>query len=281
MRATSRAPSPPARSPPTPSAVPDRRFVRDLFAWLAPRYEQALLVYSLGQDLRWKHVMVDRLRLEDGAHALDLASGTGLVLDRLSHRLGDSSVLGLDVNRPMLRRSRDQNPGRRLIQATAEELPFRSNSFDVVTAAYLFKYVRLGRLAEEVRRVLRPGGRLAGYDFSRPRDQTLAGPLYAFYLRTVLPWLGRTRAPSDRGWSELLQFLSQIAENSGWEKRILPALASNGFYDIQLLPSMGGAITWVWATTAGRESRHLLSESDALGGPSESFQPSRETVGGR
>ncbi|MFZ0891106.1 MAG: class I SAM-dependent methyltransferase [Thermoplasmata archaeon] len=240
------------QSAPTEAVVPDRRFVHNLFSSLAPRYEEALLVYSLGQDLRWKRTMIDRLPLHRGDRALDLACGTGLVLDRLRRRLGSSSVTGLDPNRTMLTQPHRTSGARRLVQANAERIPFRDATFDVVTAGYLFKYVDLNQLCREMRRVLAPGGRIGGYDFSSPRRGTAAGRLYGVYLSRVLPWLGRHRGELQVNWRQLLEFLADVAERSGWEDRILLALRSNGFVDIRKIASLGGAITWIWARADDR-----------------------------
>ena len=236
--------------------VPDRQFVSNLFSSLAPRYEEALLVYSLGQDLRWKRTMIDRLPVQPGDRALDLACGTGLVLDRLSRQLGRSSVTGLDPNRTMLTQPQRTPRLGRLVQANAERIPFRDATFDVVTAGYLFKYVDLDLLFREVRRVLAPGGRIGGYDFSSPRRGTPVGRLYGVYLNRVLPWLGRHRGGLQVDWRQLLKFLADVAERSGWEDRILLALKSNGFVDIRRVASLGGAITWIWARVEGSRPTH-------------------------
>jgi ubiquinone/menaquinone biosynthesis methyltransferase len=233
----------PARSP----APPDRSFVSGLFNWLAPRYDEALQAYSLGQDMRWKEVLVGRLRVSPGERALDLACGTGGLLDRLSRAAGSDRVVGLDASRPMLRRGQSAAGRGRRIQADAEALPFTDRQFDVVTAGYLLKYVRLGPLLAEVFRVLRPGGRFGGYDFSAPRITTPSGRAYSLYLHRLLPWLGRIRSRSDPGWRTLFDFLSAVSETSGWESRIAAVLTATGFDQVRAVPSLGGAITWVWA----------------------------------
>lgn len=229
--------------------LPEPEFVRRLFSWLAPRYEEALLLYSMGLDLRWKHVLLAPLRPLPGERALDLACGTGLILDRLRRRLGHRAVVGLDSNRAMLLAHNRRSGAAPRVQAIAEALPFRSGSFDIVTAGYLPKYVRLEGFAREVHRVLRPGGRLAAYDFSRPTPDSF-GKLYALYLDRVLPWLGRRRDRSSPMWSTLLEFLRGIARQSGWEERIGIALRTAGFDSILLRPTLGGAVTWVWAVAA-------------------------------
>lgn len=233
------------------TVLPESEFVQGLFSWLAPRYDAALLLYTVGLDLHWKHELLAGLRPRPGERALDLACGTGLLMDRLARRLDRSSVVGLDPNRTMLvlpDRRADEAPR---VQGTAEALPFRTSSFDIVTAGYLPKYVRLDRLTKELCRVLRPGGRMAVYDFSRPTPDA-AGRLYALYLDRALPWLGRRRGQASRTWSLMFEFLRDTAHESGWEERIGPALREAGFESIHVRPSLGGSVTWVWAT-AGRD----------------------------
>ncbi len=229
--------------------------VQRLFSWLAPRYEDALLLYTFGLDLRWKHVLLAPVRPRPGERALDLGSGTGLILERLRRRLGLHAVVGLDPNRAMLLARDPRLRAAPRIQATTEALPLRSESFDLVTAGFLPKYVRLDPFAREVHRVLRPGGRLAVYDFSRPTPDVF-GRLYALYLDRVLPWLGRRRDPAAPMWSTLLEFLRDIARQSGWEERVEPALRAAGFDLVRRRRALGGAVTWVWAvaTTRSRPS---------------------------
>jgi demethylmenaquinone methyltransferase/2-methoxy-6-polyprenyl-1,4-benzoquinol methylase len=227
--------------------IPDRKFVRELFQGLAPRYNRLLLGYSLGQDLRWKHVLVRRLHAKEGELALDLACGTGLILDRLSRVLGASMTVGADINRPMLLEMAREGPFRPLVQADAERLPLVSKTFDIVTAGYLLKYVQLDRFFSEVARVLRPGGRFGGYDFSRPTHGTPAGRLYSIYLHRILPSLSGAVNRPQEGLRTLFEFLPHIAESSDWVSRLPGSLERAGFVGSEVVPSLGGAVTWVWA----------------------------------
>jgi demethylmenaquinone methyltransferase / 2-methoxy-6-polyprenyl-1,4-benzoquinol methylase len=239
-----------------PSGVPpDRKVVGSLFRALAPRYDRVLLAYSLGQDLRWKEVLVRGLRPVPGEHALDVACGTGLILDRLAKALGASAVVGVDANRAMLLASTHAGRAHPVLQANAEALPLADEAFDLVTAGYLLKYVRLDGFFREVARVLRPGGRFGGYDFSRPMHGTALGTLYAAYLHRVLPRMGRGGAPAPGDWREVFEFLSNLAESSGWEFRVAGALEGAGLTVREIRPSLGGAITWVWAAKRSNPPR--------------------------
>jgi demethylmenaquinone methyltransferase / 2-methoxy-6-polyprenyl-1,4-benzoquinol methylase len=223
--------------------VPDRRFVADLFERLAPRYNGVLLGYTFGQDLRWKEVLLRRMHPERGQNALDLACGTGLILDRLSGILGESHVTGADINRGMLLEMRRRLHPHAAVQSDAERLPFGADRFDLVTAGYLLKYVDLDRLCREVARVLRPGGQFGGYDFSRPVRHTVAGRLYSVFLHQFLPRIGRGAG----SWRSVFDFLPAVAESSRWEDRVGHALKGAGFSEVQVAPSLGGVVTWVWA----------------------------------
>jgi demethylmenaquinone methyltransferase / 2-methoxy-6-polyprenyl-1,4-benzoquinol methylase len=228
-------------------ALPDRDRVQALFDWLAPDYDVAVLTYSLAQDLRWKSELVRRLRPRRGERALDLACGTGLIYDRLERGLGRDSVVGLDLNRAMLTSARRDGHTRRVVRGDSVKLPFRDSAFDIVTAGYLFKYVALDRLSAEVRRMLRPGGRFGGYDFSAPITGTVSGRAYQQYLHNVLPLLGRRFGRRDQGWTTLMEFLAHIASTSGWETHVERDFRGAGFDRVEKIQSLGGAITWVWA----------------------------------
>jgi demethylmenaquinone methyltransferase/2-methoxy-6-polyprenyl-1,4-benzoquinol methylase len=241
--------------------VPDRRQVRALFDWLAPRYDAAVVGYSLGQDLRWKSELIRRIAPKAGERALDLATGTGLLYDRLARHLGPDRVVGLDVNWTMLRAARVGLGPRRTVRADSIRLPFRDGTFDVVTAGYLFKYVPLDALAREIRRVLRPGGRVGGYDFSSPRADRIDGAAYGVFLHRVLPQLGRWRDRGDPNWQGLFDFLDWVARGSRWEARIEGEFARAGLVAIERVPSLGGAITWVWAKAPAAPGRAERSPS--------------------
>ncbi len=174
------------------------RWVRRMFARIAPRYDLLNRLLSLGQDRRWRRLTALRVRqwLErPGARALDLCCGTGdllVFLARVSARTARPDVLlaGCDFCRPMLRLARRKLPEAALLEADALRLPVPDASLDLVTVAFGFR-----NLADyhaglaEMRRVLRPGGAAAILEFSQPTGRLLA-PLYAWYSRCVLPRVG-------------------------------------------------------------------------------------------
>src|SRR6185436_5703298 len=149
----------------------------------------------------WRKAMVSHVP-RDGGSVLDVATGTGLVAERLlaeGHR-----VTGLDQSPDMLAVARSRFGDRvDLVEASATEIPFAAASFDHLTFTYLLRYVDdpAATLAE-LARVVRPGGTVASLEFGVPRGP--ARGLWEAYVRTVLPLAGRA---VGHGWPAVGDFL--------------------------------------------------------------------------
>jgi SAM-dependent methyltransferase len=126
----------------------------------AVNYER-FFVPAIGAPLARDLVALAKLR--QGEHVLDLACGTGVVARLAADEVGDGVVVGVDVNPGMLAVARTAS-GERTIEwheAGAEGLPLGEGSFDVAFCQLALQFFsdRAGAL-REVRRVLRPGGRV-------------------------------------------------------------------------------------------------------------------------
>lgn len=121
--------------------------------------------------------------------ALDVGCGAGLSTAVLEPLAG--TVIGLEPVRTMLAHHREVAPGARFVAGRAEQFPFRSRSFNLLTAAGSLNYSDLDRVLPEVDRVLAPGGLLMIYDFSSGRrlagDPRLEGWFAAFERRYPFP----------------------------------------------------------------------------------------------
>lgn len=145
---------------------------------------------------RWAGPVLDAAGLKPGDKVLDVACGTGVVAREAARRLGAShDVIGLDCNDAMLAVAHDIAPDIEWRTGKAEELPFEDRAFDVVCCqfALMFFEDRIAAL-REMRRVLKPGGRLAvatwdrvenspGYDAMVALLQRLFGQRAADALR--------------------------------------------------------------------------------------------------
>ncbi len=217
----------------------------ELFAPLGPRYDRLGTLLSFGQDPRWRRAMVSHIP-RDGGSVLDVATGTGLVAERLlaeGHR-----VTGLDQSPDMLAVARSRFGDRvELVEASATELPFADASFDHLTFTYLLRYVDdpAATLAE-LARVVRPGGTIANLEFCVPRG--IWRPLWDLYVGVGLPALGRI---ASKGWYDVGRFLGPSIRGfyERWPlERQLELWRDAGVKDVQARRmSVGGGVV-IWGT---------------------------------
>lgn len=220
-----------------------RSHAKALFAPLGPTYDRVGAALSLGQDPRWRRFLVARLPA-GGGHVLDVATGTGLVAERLLAR--GFRVTGLDQSPEMLGVARRRLDGRAgLVEGSAEALPFGDASFDHLTFTYLLRYVDdPARTLAELARVVRPGGTMAMLEFGLPRGPWR--PLWSLYVGVGLPLAGRLLSP---GWHEVGRFLGGSIREL-WERLPEPQLLAlwrdAGIGDVQLrrLSLGGGVVVW-------------------------------------
>lgn len=228
---------------------------RGLFAPLGPTYDRYANALSFGQDPRWRRFLVSRLPVGPDDVVLDVATGTAAVALELVRQTG-CSVVGADQSPEMLDEARRrlllaaETKRVRLVEASAQELPFEDGSFDGLTAAYLLRYlddlpIDLGELA----RVLRSGATAALLDFGVP-----PGPLpraaWNLWVDVGLPVLGRAISP---GWHEVGRFLSGSIRDFDrrWPvPRLLTALREAGFGDVRARRLSLGGCTVLWGRRA-------------------------------
>ena len=170
-----------------------------MFSDIAPRYDLLNHVLSLNVDRywRWRTTRIVPPVVGD-APILDVCTGTGdlaLAYDSAAkHRV---PIFGSDFCLPMLLPAQSKTLKRRAteriryVEADTQNLPFPDDSFQLVTVAFGLRNVTdTDRGLAEMARVVRPGGRVAILEFSRPRGWFF-GPLYRFYFRFVLPLVGQ------------------------------------------------------------------------------------------
>ncbi|HSL22342.1 MAG TPA: bifunctional demethylmenaquinone methyltransferase/2-methoxy-6-polyprenyl-1,4-benzoquinol methylase UbiE [Vicinamibacterales bacterium] len=203
-----------APAPTGPDKSPER--IARMFDAIARRYDLLNHLLSLGLDRRWRKRAVRSLALSPGSRVLDLCAGTGdLALavvadgDRGSHqRGGGHRVLAVDFAAGMLRvagaklaRRGEQRIG--LVRGDATSLPLPDASVDAAAIGFGIRNVQNPEIAaREIRRALKPGGRLAILEFGTPAVPGLRAA-YLFYFRHVLPLIGRAISRHNDAYSYL------------------------------------------------------------------------------
>ncbi len=169
--------------------------VAGVFDSVAGKYDLMNDLMSGGLHRLWKAFTVAQSGVREGSRVLDIAGGSGDLARAFARRAGASGEVWLtDINRAMLEVGRDRSIDAGLLlpvlQCDAEHLPFPADYFDCVSVAFgLRNMTRKAAALAEMRRVLRPGGRVLVLEFSRVW-QPLAG-VYDWYSFSVLPWVGK------------------------------------------------------------------------------------------
>jgi len=169
--------------------------VRGVFTSVADKYDLMNDLMSAGLHRVWKAFTLQVAAVRTGERVLDIAGGTGDLASAFRKSVGPTGEVWLtDINNAMLTRGRDRllDEGRLgpVAQCDAEKLPFPDNHFDIVTVAFgLRNMTHKDAALAEMRRVLRPGGRLLVLEFSKVWQPL--SPAYDFYSFKILPWLGQ------------------------------------------------------------------------------------------
>jgi demethylmenaquinone methyltransferase/2-methoxy-6-polyprenyl-1,4-benzoquinol methylase len=177
--------------------------VRSMFDRIAPVYDLMNRVMTVGLDGRWRRLTAQAV-VREGDRVLDAACGTGdLAVADL--KAGASRVTGLDFSEAMLQRARRKAQRHELavdwIQGDMLALPFADGTFDAATVGFGVRNVADLELGlRELRRVLRPGGRLAILEITQPRGALR--PFFSLWFDRVVPALGKV-LPGGSAYSYL------------------------------------------------------------------------------
>jgi demethylmenaquinone methyltransferase/2-methoxy-6-polyprenyl-1,4-benzoquinol methylase len=217
--------------------MPDAVYVRDAFARIADRYVLTNHVLSCGMDIWWRKVVTARIRKWKPARLLDVASGTGDLALEIQDQCPDCEVIASDFCAEMLAHAASRGLANTIV-ADALQLPFPDTGFDAVTVAFgLRNMADYPAALREMRRVLKPGGRLLILDFSLP-DGMLRGP-YRLYLHHALPrmagWL--------TGQRDAYEYLGGSIEAFPSGKAMCELLESCGFTETSATPLTGGVVS--------------------------------------
>jgi demethylmenaquinone methyltransferase/2-methoxy-6-polyprenyl-1,4-benzoquinol methylase len=218
-----------------------------MFDRIAPRYDLLNHVLSCNVDRTWWWRTARRFRdvlARPEARVLDICCGTGDMTRALLRRRPAVAepVVAADFSVEMLARARKKLAGQRVevIEADAMRLPFGDGSLDLITTAFGFRNLaNYSAGLAEFFRALAPGGQVGILDFSEPAG--MAGKVFRFYFRRVLPWVG-ARISGDGG---AYGYLPQSVERFPSPAAMLEMMRVAGFVHVSWTPySFGIAGLW-------------------------------------
>ncbi|KAA9339639.1 bifunctional demethylmenaquinone methyltransferase/2-methoxy-6-polyprenyl-1,4-benzoquinol methylase UbiE [Hymenobacter busanensis] len=224
--------------------------VAHMFNSIAGKYDFLNHFLSAGTDIYWRRKAVGELRQLRPARILDIATGTGdFAFETL--RVGpEVQVTGVDISEGMLevgrRKVRERGLGHRieLQLGDSENLPFDDNTFDAVTASFgVRNFENLPQGLAEMRRVLRPGGKLVILEFSKPRTFPFK-QAYNFYFRHILPVFGKLISKDQSAYTYLPESVQAFPDGPAF----LAVLQQVGFTSPQWQPLTFGISSIYTAT---------------------------------
>ncbi len=215
----------------------DAGLVQSMFDRVAPRYDLANAVLSLGQDAHWRRVTAHAAR-PAGRVVADVAAGPGNVTRELL-KLGATHVVAIDLSLNMVREgSRRGLPDVTWVNGDALALPLADASVDALTISFGLRNLSDPRAGlAEFARVLRPGGDLVVAEFATPTNPLFA-TVYRDYLVAALPRIARvvsSDAPAYRYLADSILAWPDRATLAGW-------MAEAGFADVRVKDLSGGIV---------------------------------------
>ena len=228
----------------TPPRRGDERFageVNTMFDRISGVYDRMNRVMTAGLDRTWRRRAADRAELEPGQIALDLCCGTGDLAFELADRVGPAGeVIGADFSNPMLNLARAKTGSRGQVRfewADALDLPYEDGSFDALTIAFGARNLADLELGlSEMRRVLKPGGRLVILEITQPARQPLKS-FFGLWFDRAVPLLGKVA-----GDSAAYEYLPSSVRTFPTADRLAEKMAGAGFSDVRWTLMAGGII---------------------------------------
>ena len=221
-------------------------YVQDMFGRIAPRYNLMNRLMTGWQDQRWRRYVIKKAALPKNGALLDLATGTGDIAFEALHTEPSAHIIGADFSLPMMYVGQEHTLGGHIdwCGADALNLPFASNKFDAVTSGYLVRNViDIHQAIREQIRVLKPGGKIVILDSSPPPNNLLR-PFILFYLRYIIPLLGRII--SGKQGADAYKYLPESTQAFKTPDELVTIMQDCGVKDIAYKKFMFGTMCIHW-----------------------------------
>jgi len=203
--------------------------VKGVFDSVAGKYDLMNDVMSLGVHRLWKNYTIASSNVSNGDQVLDIAGGTGDLTIKYRKKVGPTGkVILSDINNSMLYEGRKNLLNHGVIdvdfvQANAESLPFKDNTFDCVSIAFGLRNVTDKDAAlRQMCRVLKKGGTLLILEFSKVENQMLE-KAYDFYSFNLIPKFGDFFANDEDSYQYLAESIRKHPDQETLKTMVLDA----------------------------------------------------------
>jgi len=225
--------------------------VQAMFDQLAPKYDLANRVLSLGLDQSWRRIALDALGSAAQGEVIDLCAGTmDLTVSLLERK--PRKVYAMDFAPKMLEAGKHKLPPGApvdVIVADARDLPLPDESVDGIICGFGLRNVpELPKAIAECARVLRPGGKLVVLEFFQPH-WWLPRLLQGTYNRTIVPVVGGMLT----GFGDAYRYLFESIDAFQTREEFEALLSAHGLIagGREMLPPVAGLVVGTKAVSAG------------------------------
>jgi len=197
-----------------------KKQVEKMFDKIAFRYDFLNHFLSAGIDVGWRTKAIKKLRSLNPKSVLDVATGTGDMAILASKLLATEKIIGIDISEGMLDigKKKIEKLGLQqrieLLKGDSETIIFDDNSFDAVTVAFgvrNFQDLELG--LNEIKRVLKPGGKLVILECTKPKLPVIKN-FYNLYLNLIAPLIGRVISKNKNAYQYLNESVQKFPEGN-------------------------------------------------------------------
>jgi len=213
-----------------------KKQVENMFDKIAFRYDFLNRFLSAGIDVRWRKKAIKQLIDLRPKKILDVATGTGDFAITSYEILNPEKIIGIDISDGMLEigRKKIEKAGFEnsieLLNGDSEAILFDDNSFDAVTVAFgVRNFENLEKGLSEIKRVLKPGGKLIVLECTKPSLPVLK-QLYNFYMKFVTPKIGKIIAKNNEAYQYLNDSVLKFPEKESFIQILNQSDYRNAFY---------------------------------------------------
>lgn len=218
------------------------KYVHAVFESIAPKYDLMNDILSFRRHKAWRKFAMKKMNVQTGQTAVDLCCGTCDWTISLAEASGHGRIEGLDFSANMLAIGRHKIEQQRLqqqihlTQGNAMELPYEDNQFDFATIGFGLRNVPdFEQVIREMRRVVKPGGKVVCLELSKPTWQPFKW-IYYFYFEKVLPRLGKLVAKRYEQYKWLPESLAVFPDH----QQLAALFSKAGLTQVEAYPLTGG-----------------------------------------
>ena len=208
------------------------KLVNSVFSEVYKRYDFMNDIMSLGIHRVWKEKFIDWMNPQPNTKLIDVASGTGDIAKLFFSKTDKTGqITCIEPNKLMLQEGEKKlkkYENIKWINASAEKIPVKDNSFDYYSISYGIRNVSdIDITLKEAFRILKPGGRFMCLEFSKI-DNEFLNYLYKQYSKTI-PFIGKLVVGSDKPYKYLIESIEKFYN----QEQLAELIIDNGFSNVE------------------------------------------------